>query len=74
MSAQSRRNQHPAQVGQCIEQLNDITHRAAGVFDFKLFDRRVFDTRTTTQQQAAGAGLRVPSTGQPVRMSESNRG
>ena len=44
----------PAQVGQCIEQLNDIHAKLLGVFDFKLFDRRVYDSRFNPQQ-AGGA-------------------
>ena len=43
----------PAQVGQCIEQLNDIHAKLLGVFDFKLFDRRVYDTRFAPQQAGA---------------------
>ena len=43
----------PAQVGQCIEQLNDIHAKLFGVFDFKLFDRRVHDTRFAPQQAGA---------------------
>ncbi|KAH8892479.1 hypothetical protein GQ53DRAFT_822695 [Thozetella sp. PMI_491] len=52
----------PAQVQQAVAQLHEIHAKLMGVFEFKLFDRRVHDTRNVAmpqQQHLPQAGVRA---------------